>query len=222
MNRIVSIITWILLGWIFPTFLVKKIEGKENFSKKRNYILVSNHVSHLDWLIGCYVCTPRKYAFIGQVDKMTGIIGFCRDLMYTIGGVIRVDRNDEESKERAISKAIEMLKNGYNLFMYPEGTRSRDGKLQRFRRGVGRIYLETGVPVLPLAMVGAYELMPSGGGIKLRRSVEVKFSKPLEFPNELKTAAGLDKNSDTYSGLCEVIAQKAEDEVRKLMSNVKS
>ena len=80
MNRLVSTLSWILVGWFFPVFLVKKIEGKENFSKKRNYILASNHISHLDWMIGCYLCVPRKYTFIGQVDKMTGIKKVLRDL----------------------------------------------------------------------------------------------------------------------------------------------
>ena len=85
MNRFVSILSWILCGWFFPLFLVKEVSGKENFSKKRNYILVSNHISHLDWMIGCYLCVPRKYTFIGQVDKMTGIKGLLRDLTYFWG-----------------------------------------------------------------------------------------------------------------------------------------
>ncbi len=221
MNRIVSTISWVLLGWFFELFVVKEIKGKENFSKKKNYILVSNHISHLDWMIGCYLCVPRKYTFIGQVDKMTGVKGILRDLTYFWGSTIAVDRNDPKSKERAAQKAIEFLKKGYNLFMFPEGTRSRDGELQMFRRGAGRLYLETGVPVLPVVMIGTREMMPPGGKLKLNRSARVIVGKSLEFPDELRAAIGVDKNSDEYRRLCEKIAKKAEDRVRTLLSQIK-
>ena len=208
----------IVMGWFFPLFVVKEVKGKENFSKKRNYILVSNHISHLDWLIGCWLCLPRQYTFIGQVDKITGIKGMLRDLMYRTGETIRVDRRDKDSRAKAADKAIDFLKKGYNLFMFPEGTRARDGKLQMFKRGVGKLYLETGVPVLPVAMIGTYEMMPSGGKTKLSRAARVNIGKPLEFPGELAAAAGLDKNSGGYQRLCEIIAKKAEDAVRELLN----
>jgi 1-acyl-sn-glycerol-3-phosphate acyltransferase len=217
MNKFVSAATMIVMGWFFPLFVVKEVKGKENFSQKRNYILVSNHISHLDWLIGCWLCLPRKYTFIGQVDKITGIKGILRDLMYWTGETIRVDRRDKDSKAKATDKAVEFLKRGYNLFMFPEGTRSRDGKLQMFKRGVGKLYLETGVPVLPVAMIGTYEMMPPGGRTKLSRTARVAIGKPLEFPGELAAAAGLDKSSGEYQRLCEVIAKKAEDAVRELL-----
>ena len=210
------------MGWFFPIFLVKKIEGKENFSKKRNYILASNHISHLDWMIGCYLCVPRKYTFIGQVDKMTGIKKVLRDLTYFWGSTIPVDRNDKESREKAAIAAIGFLKKGYNLFMYPEGTRSRDGKLQMFKRGVGRIYLETGVPILPVAMFGTFEMMPPGGKLKLRRTARVAIGKPLEFEEELRISKGIDKDSDEYLRLCEAIAKKTEDAVRNLLNEKQS
>ena len=179
--------------------------------------MVSNHISHLDWMIGCYLCVPRKYTFIGQVDKMTGIKKVLRNLTYFWGSTIPVDRNDKESREKAAIAAIGFLKKGYNLFMYPEGTRSRDGKLQMFKRGVGRLYLETGVPILPVAMSGTYEMMPPGGKLKLRRTARVEIGKPLEFESEMRAAAGIDKKSDEYRRLCEVIAKKAEDAVRGLL-----
>ncbi len=218
MNRFVSFLSWVLLGWFFELFVVKEIIGKENFSKKKNYILASNHVSHLDWMIGCYLCVPRKYTFIGQVDKMTGIKGILRDLTYFWGSTIAVDRNDPDSKRRAVIKAIEFLKKGYNLFMFPEGTRSRDGNLQMFKRGVGNLYLQTGAPILPVAMIGTYQMMPPGEKIKLNRSAKVIVGKPLEFPNELEAAKNIDSNSDEYLRLCETIAKKAEDQVRRLLA----
>jgi 1-acyl-sn-glycerol-3-phosphate acyltransferase len=173
-------------------------------------------------MIGCYLCVPRKYTFIGQVDKMTGIKKVLRDLTYFWGSTIPVDRNDKASREKAAIAAIGFLKKGYNLFMYPEGKRSRDGKLQMFKRGVGRIYLETGVPILPVAMFGTYEMMPPGGKLKLRRTARVAIGKPLEFEEELRASKGIDKNSDEYFRLCEVIAKKTEDAVCNLLNGKQS
>jgi 1-acyl-sn-glycerol-3-phosphate acyltransferase len=218
MTRPVSFISWILMGWFFELFLIKEIRGKQNFSKKKNYILVSNHASHLDWLIGCYLCVPRKYTFIGQVDKIKGIAGALRDLMYWTGQTIRVDRKDPASRARAAAKAVEFVKRGYNLFMFPEGARSRDGKMREFKRGVGKIYLQTGAPILPVAMIGTYEMMPPGGRAKLNRSAIVAIGKPQEFPGELAAAERLAADSPEYLRLCETIAKKAEEEVRALLA----
>ncbi len=199
-------------------FLIKEIRGKENFSKKRNYILALNHTSHLDWLIGCYLCVPRKYTFIGQVDKIKGIAGAGRDLMYWTGEVIRVNRNDPASRARAAVKAVEFVKRGYNLFMFPEGTRSRDGSLKTFKRGVGKIYLQTGAPILPVAMAGTYEMMPPGGKLKVKKTARILIGKPQEFPKELAAAKNMNPESKAYLRLCETIAQIVEDEVRRLMA----
>ena len=200
-------------------FLIKEIRGKENFSKKRNYILALNHTSHLDWLIGCYLCVPRKYTFIGQVDKIKGIAGAGRDLMYWTGEVIRVNRNDPASRARAAVKAVEFVKRGYNLFMFPEGTRSRDGSLKTFKRGVGKIYLQTGAPILPVAMAGTYEMMPPGGKLKVKKTARVLIGKPMEFLPEREAAAKLDKNSEEYRQICATIAKKTEEAVRNLLKN---
>jgi 1-acyl-sn-glycerol-3-phosphate acyltransferase len=217
MNRATSTISWILLGWFFRFFLVKEIIGKENFSKKKNYILVSNHTSHLDWMIGCYLCAPRKYTFIGQVDKMTGIRGLLRDLTYFWGSTIPVDRNNPESRKKAARMAIGFLRKGYNLFMFPEGTRARDGKLKMFKRGVGNLYLQTGVPILPVAMVGTYQIMPPGGKMKLSRSARIIIGKPREFTEELAAAKNMNSESEEYLRLCEKIAKSAQEEVRALL-----
>ncbi len=206
------------MGWFFELFLIKEIRGKENFSKKRNYILASNHVSHLDWLIGCYLCVPRKYTFIGQVDKIKGVAGRLRDLMYWTGQTIRVDRADPASRARAAAKAVKFVKKGYNLFMFPEGTRSRDGALKIFKRGMGAIYLQTGAPILPVAMLGTYEMMPPGGKAKLNRNARVIVGKPLEFPEQLAVAKNLAVDSPEYLRLCEIIAKKAEEKVRALIA----
>lgn len=216
MNNIVSAISWLFPGQILKRVFVREIKGKDNFPK-RNFILAANHLSHLDWLIDGAVLTPRRATFIAQIDKMKGIKGLMRDLVYLYVGSIPVNRNDRDSKRKALLAAIDMVKKGYCLAMYPEGSRSRDGRLHEFKPGVGKIYLETGAPVVPVANIGTYGLMPPGGKLKKEKKVIIKIGKPMEFPQELAAAAGLDKNSDEYRRLCTVIAKKTEDAVRKLL-----
>jgi 1-acyl-sn-glycerol-3-phosphate acyltransferase len=79
--------------------------------------------------------------------------------------------------------------------------------------GIGKLYLESGVPILPVAMKGTYELMPPGGGVKISRSVEVIIGKKLEFLKELEAAKGLDKESEEYKKICIKIAKTVEEKV---------
>lgn len=216
MKKIVSILSSILL---FPLYysMVKEVKGKENIPK-RNYILASNHSSHLDWFIDGYFCTPRRFTFIGQVDKMTGGAAFWRDRLYDYSEVIPMNRKDPESRKQALIEAAERLKQGSILIIYPEGTRTRDGQLHEFKPGVARLHLETGAPILPVALKGTYELMPPGGKLKVKKIVTVVVGKPLDFEKERNTAAKLDKNSDEYRKLCLNIAKRTEDNMRELLS----
>ena len=79
--------------------LIKEIRGKENLpDKKTNFILASNHQSHLDLLVNGCICVPRKFRYVGQVDQYTGWEGFWRDFVYIIAGTIPMDRRSKDSK----------------------------------------------------------------------------------------------------------------------------
>ena len=216
MNKIVSLISYPTVGIYMKSHLLKEVKGKENFPK-RNFILASNHLSHLDWFIDGWVCTPRRFTFIAQIDKMTGVKKFFRDLLYLYAGVVRMDRNDKESKRRALAKAIEMVKSGYCLIIYPEGTRARDGQMHAFKAGVGKIHIETGAPIVPSAFKGTYEMMPPGGKMKGKKMARILIGKPMDFPKEREAAAGMDKSSSEYRELCSGIAQKVEGAVKDLL-----
>ena len=218
MNKFVSTLTYILVGPYVKIRLLKEIKGKENFPKG-NFILASNHLSHLDWFIDGWLLSPRRHTFIAQVDKMTGIKRFFRDLLYWICGVIKVNRNDKDSKKMALAKAIETIKRGYCLVIYPEGTRSRDGQTHEFKAGVGKIYIETGVPVVPSAFKGTYEMMPPGGKMKGKKMVRILVGKPMEFVPEREAAKTLDRNSEEYRKICSAIAAKIEEAVKNLLKN---
>jgi 1-acyl-sn-glycerol-3-phosphate acyltransferase len=221
MKKIVSALSRVSVGW-YVGKLIKEIRGLENFPRDRNFIFAQNHLSHLDWLIDGYLCTPRRFTFIGQVDKMTGMKAFWRDTLYAYAEVVRVNRKDKESKKRAITEAIKMLKKGYNLIIYPEGTRSLDGKLHEFKPGVAKFHLESGVAVLPVAIRGTYELMPPGAKLKIKKIVRINIGKPLDFVKERETAAKLDKSSPEYHRLCDGVAKEIEEAVRVLLRELES
>lgn len=217
MNRGLSWFCKIFLKPIVDKFLVKKASGLENIPEG-NFILAANHQSHLDQIATAYLCVPRRFHMIGQVDKYTGLEGFWRDLFYFIGGVIPVNRNNEESKKKAVKEAIKVLKKGDVLIIYPEGTRSRTGKIQEGRFGIAKIFLETGVPILPVGIKGTFELMPTGKGFpKIKRIIEIKAGKSLYFEKEQREAKNLNCDSEKYKIILEKIVKKVMEEITNLL-----
>jgi 1-acyl-sn-glycerol-3-phosphate acyltransferase len=130
-----------------------------------------------------------------------------------MAGVIPLNRNSQESRKKVIEKSIEVLKKGEILIMYPEGTRSKNGKLQEGKLGVAKIFLKTGVPILPVGIKGTFELMPPHGKLKIKKIAVVNIGKPLFFEKELEEAKNLKEDSEEYFK----ILKKITDE---LMSNI--
>jgi len=215
MNRFTSYFCKIFLAPIVNILLIKKIEGKKNLPRK-NFILASNHQSYLDIVISAYVCLPRKFVFVGQVDKGKGILAFLRDAVYIFGGVIRLNRNSEDSKRKAVDLAKEHLLKGYSLIIYPEGKRSLDGTIQKGKWGVAKLFLQTGVPIVPARIGGAYELFPPKGKMKIRRNITFTIGKALDFKDYFEKARNLDTESDEYKEICIVITDKLMDSIKQL------
>jgi 1-acyl-sn-glycerol-3-phosphate acyltransferase len=180
---------------------VKEIKGLENIPK-RNFILVSNHQSYLDFYINGIMCVPKRFHFIGQIDSWKGIAGFFVKTYYKMAGVIPLDRKSEESRKIVIEKAIEVLKKEEILIMYPEGKRSVDGKLQEGKLGIAKIFLKTGIPILPVGIKGTFELLPPHGKLKIKKIAIVSIGKPLYFEKEFKEAVNLKEDSERY---CEIL-----------------
>ncbi len=204
---------------LFNLLFVKEIKGKENLPK-RNFILISNHQSYLDLQIDGSLCVPKRFHFIGQVDSWKGIAGFFVKLYYKIAGVIPLDRKNEGSRKAVIQKAVEVLKKGEILIMYPEGTRSKNGGLQEGKLGTAKIFLETGVPILPVGIKGTFELMPPHGKFKIKKEVKVNIGKPLFFEEELKEAKNLDKSSKEYPQILQKVTDKIMKEISNLTANL--
>ena len=219
MNRAVSWFCNIFIKPIVYLLFIQKVEGKENIPKK-NFILASNHQSHLDWIADGYICVPRRFRFIGQVDRYSGLLGIARDVLYFITGTIRLNRKSEVSKKKVIEEAINSLKNGDILILYPEGTRSRTGEMGKGKWGVARFFLETGVPILPVGIKGTFELLPPGGKLKIKRIVRINIGRPLFFKKEFEEAKKIDKDSKRYKEILQTITNRLMEEIGVLKSTI--
>jgi 1-acyl-sn-glycerol-3-phosphate acyltransferase len=220
MNKVLSWFCYIFLKPIVKLIWIKEVRGIENIPKT-NFILAANHQSHWDQLITGYLCVPRRFTYLGQIDKYFGLEGFLRNLAYFIGGVIPIHRYDEESKRRAIRQCIERLKEGEILIIYPEGTRSKDGKIHEGKTGIAKIYLGSGVPILPIAIKGNFEIMPVGKAFpKFKKIVKINVGKPLEFKTELEVGRNLNFQSPEYKEICQKITQRVMEEIKKLFEEL--
>jgi 1-acyl-sn-glycerol-3-phosphate acyltransferase len=220
MNKLLSWFCYIFLKPIVKLIWIKEVRGIENVPKA-NFILAANHQSHWDQVITAYLCVPRRFTYLGQIDKYSGFEGFLRNLLYFVAGVIPIHRYNEESKRKAIKECVERLKKGDILIIYPEGTRSKDGKIHEGKPGIAKIYLETGVPILPVAIKGNFEIMPVGKSFpKFKKIVKINVGKLLEFRKELEIGRNLNPQSPEYKEICQRITQRVMEEIKKLFEEL--
>ncbi|MFA5746451.1 MAG: lysophospholipid acyltransferase family protein [Candidatus Paceibacterota bacterium] len=212
MNKFGSLLCTIFLKPLIEAFLVKKIEGLENLPKG-NFILAVNHQSNLDHVAAGYVCLPRSFRFIGQYDGHSGWKQWLVKAVYAFTGVIPLDRTNSESKKDVLEKAVGYAKKGDIIILYPEGTRTRTGQIGEPKPGVAKIFLGSGVPIVPIAVKGTFELFPPHGKLKIKRIIEIKVGKPIYFEKEFQSAKNLSYKSEEYKDLCQKISEKAMDEI---------
>jgi len=216
MNRILSYFCKIFLQPIVKRLFIKEVKGWENVPK-RNFILAANHQSHLDQIIAGYVCVPKRFTYLGQTDSYTGLTKLFLYILYFIAGVIHVNRRKAKSRKKATKEAVEALEGGTSLIIYPEGTRTRTGKIQKGKFGVAKIFLKTGVPILPVGIEGAFELMPPGKTFpKVKQIVKINIGKPLFFEKELEGVKKIKETSPEYEEILKKITNKVMEEITRL------
>ncbi|MBD3208690.1 MAG: hypothetical protein GF370_04540 [Candidatus Nealsonbacteria bacterium] len=220
MNSLVSWGCKIFLAPLVRLLLIKEVRGQENIPDS-NFILATNHQSHLDEIANGYVCVPRKFRFIGQTDNYGGLTKLLLYIVYFLAGVIHLNREEESSKKRALQEAVESLKNGNIVVIYPEGTRTRTGKLGKGKWGVAKMFLKTGVPVLPAAITGTFKLLPPGGDLQIRRIIRINIGKPLAFKEEFEKAKRKDLNKEEKEQLLVDITERVMKEIAILKKDLK-
>jgi 1-acyl-sn-glycerol-3-phosphate acyltransferase len=172
-------VLWPVLNLIFRPWA----EGTQNVPRKGPAILASNHLSFSDHFFAP-LPLPRKVVFLAKAEYFTGrgLKGLISKAFFSGVGQIPVDRSGGEASERALRTGLRVLASGELLGIYPEGTRTPDGRLYRGKTGVARLALEARVPVIPTAMVGGFEFQPPGKiAPRLRIRPGVRFGKPIDF-----------------------------------------
>jgi 1-acyl-sn-glycerol-3-phosphate acyltransferase len=173
---------YVLMGPLLALIGRPKVEGLEHIPDSGPMILASNHLAVMDSFYLPLV-VRRRITFLAKSEYFTGtgIKGRFLAWFYTAVGQVPIDRTDADSAQAALNTAERILKQGKLLGMYPEGTRSPDGRLYKGKTGLARLALHTGVPVIPVAMIGTDVVNPPGKkGLRFGR-VQIKLGKPMDF-----------------------------------------
>jgi 1-acyl-sn-glycerol-3-phosphate acyltransferase len=159
-----------------------RVEGLENLPATGPVIVASNHRSFADSMV-IPIVTPRQVVFLAKEDYFTGtgVKGTLQRAWFEGMGMVPVDRDDTKAALASLDIALEVLRQGKAFGIYPEGTRSRDGRLYRGRTGVAHLALTSGAPVVPVGLTGTEHLQPVGSTLPRLAKVTVRFGAALRF-----------------------------------------
>jgi 1-acyl-sn-glycerol-3-phosphate acyltransferase len=153
-----------------------ELHGFERLPETGGAILCPNHISFLDSAF-LMLSVPRNISFVGKAEYMRS---WKTKYLFPVLGMIPIDRSGGSKSAAALEVAAEVLRRGELFGVFPEGTRSRDGKLHKGRTGAARLALETGVPIFPVGVVGTDRIQPPDARApKLFRSCSISIGRPI-------------------------------------------
>ncbi|MEO7267979.1 MAG: lysophospholipid acyltransferase family protein [Knoellia sp.] len=172
----------VILGPLLKMLFRPWVKGEEHIPESGGAIFASNHLSFSDSIFLPLV-VPRRITFLAKADYFTGVglKGRLTAAFFRGAGQVPVDRSGGKASEAALSTGLKILRRGELLALYPEGTRSPDGRLYKGKTGVARMALEAGVPVIPVAMIDTDKAQPTGQVVPKIMRVGVRVGKPLDF-----------------------------------------
>ncbi|WP_330456466.1 1-acyl-sn-glycerol-3-phosphate acyltransferase [Streptomyces sp. NBC_00820] len=176
------LLKYVLLGPLLRLFFRPRIEGPENVPASGPAIIAGNHLSFSDHFLMPTIL-KRRITFLAKAEYFTGpgVKGRLTAFFFRSAGQIPVDRSGKEAGQAAIREGLGVLAGGELLGVYPEGTRSHDGRLYKGKVGVAVMALKAGAPVVPCAMIGTFEAQPPGKKIPSFHPVVIRFGEPLDF-----------------------------------------
>lgn len=176
------LIKFVLLGPFVHTVYRPWIVGDENIPNSGPVIFASNHLSFVDSIF-LPLLVDRHIVFLAKSEYFTGkgLKGALSRFFFSGVGQVPIDRSGGKASEAALDAGLGVLAQGRQLGIYPEGTRSPDGRLYRGRTGIARMLLESGAPVLPIAMIDTHEVLLEGSVFPRLRKVGVVIGEPLDF-----------------------------------------
>lgn len=177
---------WLLKYVLFGPFLWvtgrPRLSGRANFPTEGAVLLVGNHLSVADWLF-MPLLLPRRITFLAKSDYFTGtgIRGMFKRWLFAGSGQFPIDRTNADAAQAAMDAGMEVFSRGNVLCIYPEGTRSPDGRLYRGKTGPARLALRAGVPVVPVGVVGSEDYVRRILGFSRPGRVRVLIGEPLDL-----------------------------------------
>jgi 1-acyl-sn-glycerol-3-phosphate acyltransferase len=162
-----------------------KVKGLRNVPGSGPVIIASNHLSFSDSIFMPLV-VPRKVTFLAKSEYFTspGPKGLLKKLTFIALGQVPVDRSGGRRSEAALIAGLKVLAEGKCLGIYPEGTRSPDGRLYKGRSGIARLAIDSGAPVIPVAMFNTEKIQPTGTVVPKVMRVEMIFGEPMYFEGD--------------------------------------
>lgn len=153
-----------------------KLVGLDRLDPDGTYIFMSNHVSNLDPPV-LVPLVPRRTSVLAKRELWRiPILGKALDL----AEIVPVERRNRDAAIQSIRRAGEVMRHGINMTIYPEGTRSRDGRLLPFKKGPFHLAAETGISIVPVTILGTYEMMPKGSWIARSGTATLVFHPPID------------------------------------------
>jgi 1-acyl-sn-glycerol-3-phosphate acyltransferase len=176
------LLKYIVLGPVLRLLFRPQVDGREHVPDEGPAIIASNHLSFSDSIF-MPLMVKRRVTFVAKQEYFTGkgIKGWLIRMFFVGTGTIPVDRSGGRSAQAAIETGLRVLREGHLFGIYPEGTRSPDGRLYRGKTGVARLALESGAPVIPVVMLNADEIQPPGKILPKIKRVQIRFGAPIDF-----------------------------------------
>lgn len=178
------VIARLVIRPLFWVLFRPRVIGRENVPLTGPVILASNHLSFIDSIVIPSVA-PRRVALLAKAEYFTagGVSGWFTRTLFGALGALPVERETHRAAQAALDTALGVLTRGGAFGIYPEGTRTRDGRLARGKTGVAWLALTADCPVVPVAVHGTDRVQPVGARWPRPRRVTVTFGAPLTFPD---------------------------------------
>jgi 1-acyl-sn-glycerol-3-phosphate acyltransferase len=187
---VVYLIARLVLRPLFLLVFRPHVRGRANVPASGPFIIASNHLSFIDSM-AIPLMAPRRVGYLAKAEYFTtpGVKGWLTRTLFTALGALPVERQTHRAAQEALDTAMTVLKAGGGFGIYPEGTRSRDGRLARGKTGVAWLALTAECPVVPVGVAGTDRVQPVGASWPRPHRFSVTFGEPLTFP-EHKGMAG--------------------------------
>ncbi len=179
------------------------VEGRENISPKTSYVFVANHQGAFDiFSIYGYLNHDFRWMMKKGLERIP-LVGYsCK-----VSGHIYVDNSTPAATRHTMAEAEKRLRDGMSVVVFPEGSRTRDGRMHRFHRGAYMLAMEFALPVVPITIDGAYDIMPRGANLPRPGHIKLTIHKPIEAGDDGHNLNEL--MAETYAAIASALPGEA-------------